>query len=605
MQLKYVRGGLLAAVSILAIGFGTALLRADTRPAPGMQDLAVKGEWLVTTQYAADDLVFSRGSTWRAKVANKGKQPGATNPNNAAFWEFFAEGFNPTGAWINNKVYHINDLVTLNGQTWRAKITNVNASPAANANWELFAAKGAAGAAGPNTGIGAGSQSVPSISFNGDPNTGIFSPGADQIAIVAGGQLLMHNKGNGNTALGLNAISTASPGAGNTAVGASALASVTSSGNDNTAIGQFALSANQGGDNNVAIGRSALANNTEGSFNTAVGYQALMAQTTTNGGNTAFGALALAANTEGTTSTAIGGAALASNTTGLGNTALGAGALNFNTTGNFNSAAGGNALGLNTTGSQNVAFGRFALGSSQTGANSTALGYQALQNATGGGNTAVGKGALGAVFSGTNNIGIGQNAGVDAGPNGNSNSNSIYIGSGGVSGDNAVLRIGTQGTQATAFMAGISGVQAGDTPVYVDSTTGQLGIGPAPSSLRFKYDIEAMADMSVLLSKLRPVTYRYKQAKGDGSHPLQYGLIAEEVAELNPDLAMFDRHGQPNGVKYHLLPSFLLAGYQAQQKTIDALQEQDRQKSEKVEALEARLARLEAMLPRVTKAALQ
>jgi hypothetical protein len=107
-----------------------------------------------------------------------------------------------------------------------------------------------------------------------------------------------------------------------------------------------------------------------------------------------------------------------------------------------------------------------------------------------------------------------------------------------------------------------------------------------------------MADMSALLAKLRPVTFRYNQAKSDGSHPLQYGLIAEEVAELIPDLALFDKEGRPNGVKYHLLPSFLLAGYQAQQNTIAA-------QAEKIEALEDRLRRLEALLPHTKAAALQ
>src|SRR4029079_17185522 len=100
------------------------------------------------------------------------------------------------------------------------------------------------------------------------------------------------------------------------------------------------------------------------------------------------------------------------------------------------------------------------------------------------------------------------------------------------------------------------------------------------------------------------VTFRYKQPQSDGSHPLQYGLIAEEVADVFPDLALF-KDGQPETVKYHLLPSFLLAGWQAQQKTIAALNERDRQQSEKIEALEARLARLEAVLSQTKAASLR
>jgi len=107
-----------------------------------------------------------------------------------------------------------------------------------------------------------------------------------------------------------------------------------------------------------------------------------------------------------------------------------------------------------------------------------------------------------------------------------------------------------------------------------------------------------------MLGKLRPVTFRYKQAQNGGAYPLQYGLIAEEVADIFPDLAVF-KDGQPETVKYHLLPTFLLAGYQAQQNTIAALTAHDRQQTEKIEALEARLARLEAALPPAKAAALR
>ena len=101
-----------------------------------------------------------------------------------------------------------------------------------------------------------------------------------------------------------------------------------------------------------------------------------------------------------------------------------------------------------------------------------------------------------------------------------------------------------------------------------------------------------------MLAKLRPVTFRYKTAEVDGTHPLQYGLIAEEVAEVFPGLASFDKDGQLKTVKYHLLPSFLLAGYQAQQKTIAS-------QADRIDALEERLRRLEALLPQTKAAALQ
>jgi hypothetical protein len=178
-------------------------------------------------------------------------------------------------------------------------------------------------------------------------------------------------------------------------------------------------------------------------------------------------------------------------------------------------------------------------------------------------------------------------------------------------GDDATIKIGTQGTQTTAFMAGIRGMTTGTADavnVMIDSN-GQLGT--ANSSRRYKYDIETLADMSAMLGKLRPVSFRYKQAQNGGDHPLQYGLIAEEVAEVFPDLAVF-KDGAPETVKYHLLPAFLLAGWQAQQHTISAQAEKIDAQEEKIaaqardiELLKDRLARIEATMPPVTRAALR
>jgi hypothetical protein len=109
-----------------------------------------------------------------------------------------------------------------------------------------------------------------------------------------------------------------------------------------------------------------------------------------------------------------------------------------------------------------------------------------------------------------------------------------------------------------------------------------------------------------MLSKLRPVTFRYNQAQDGGRHPLQYGLIAEEVADVFPDLAVFNNDGSAETVKYHLLPSFLLAGYQAQQKVIEAqageiarLSSREEQQQQVNAALEQRLRELEARISRL------
>ena len=153
------------------------------------------------------------------------------------------------------------------------------------------------------------------------------------------------------------------------------------------------------------------------------------------------------------------------------------------------------------------------------------------------------------------------------------------------------------------------GVDAVD--VLIDST-GQLGT--FVSSRRYKEDIQSMGAMSDMLAKLRPVTFRYRKSCADGSKPIAYGLIAEEVAEVFPYLAVFNAEGQPETVKYHLLPTFLLAGYQEQQRVIAAQAEQlARQRDEIVAVeerlqrrlmeLEAQLARMETLLPAVQSTA--
>ena len=624
-----IRGGLAAIATVLLLGISSP---AQAQQAPAANpELAAKGVWNSSTAYVKDDIVTVRGSAWIAKRANTGKLPGQTSPSTAADWLLFARGFNPLGAWSNVPTYQADDLVTRLGQTWRAKRTIAagGAAPVAGANWELFAQKGDPG---PNTGIGNGTQSMPSISFSGDPDTGIFRPSAGKIALVEDGTLFLHNKGTANTALGFAALNNSTgtdnsafghaaliantTGSSNAALGKSTLSSNTSGGN-NTALGADAMVANTTGGANVAVGNGALGNNTTGDTNTAIGTGALFNNTTATG-NTAVGFSALIANNTGTNNVAVGRDALANNTTD-DSTAVGFEALKAATNpATPNVAVGKLALTANTTGVMNTAIGTDALTANTVGVENTAVGHQALANTTGDNNVGVGRAALGLNTSGSNNVAIGKGAlnpnstgsnniaiGFQAGNNtGGSVTNSIYIGNPGASGDNGAIRIGLVNSHSSAFMAGIGGITTGESnavPVLIDSE-GQLGT--QNSSRRYKYDIEAMADVSAMLSKLRPVTFRYKQSQS-GQHPLQYGLIAEEVAEVFPDLAVFNKDGSAQTVKYHLLPSFLLAGYQAQQNTIDALNARDRAQTEKIEALEERLRRLEALLPQTRAAALQ
>jgi hypothetical protein len=328
-------------------------------------------------------------------------------------------------------------------------------------------------------------------------------------------------------------------GAGNTALGQGAMQSNTS-GEENAATGAYALNANTSGVQNTANGYGALQNNTTGVYNTALGWGA-MASNTTGGYNVAVGLGALLLATNGFYNTASGFAALEQ------------------ATGSYNTVSGGNAAQANTTGSNNSAFGTAALNLNTTGNGNTAIGYYAGYNVTG--------------------------------------SNNIEIGSGGTSSDNGAIRIGTLGIHTSFFAAGVTGVTTGSNnavPVVIDSN-GQLGT--VNSSRRFKEDIQDMGDASTGLMRLRPVTYRYQKPFDDGSKPMQYGLIAEEVEEVYPDLVAHSADGQIQSVKYQVLDTMLLNEVQRQQAEIHGLQHHIQEQQDRMARLEAALAAVTAGSP--------
>jgi hypothetical protein len=293
--------------------------------------------------------------------------------------------------------------------------------------------------------------------------------------------------------------------------------------------------------------------------------------TMTGDGNTAVGTQALFSNTTGGANTATGAGTLGLNTTGSGNTAAGYLTLRDNTTGGFNTATGTQALLTNTTGGGNTATGFDALEFNTIGVNNTAIGFVALQNTTG-----------------SSNIGIGTAAGIDL-TTGNDN---ICIGSSGVAGESGRIRIGTAGTQTATFVAGINGTAVTGVPVLV-SGSGQLGV--ASSSRYVKEDIREIAEESDGLMKLRPVAFRY-QAQIDPTGLAQYGLIAEEVAGVYPDLVAYDGNGRPETVRYHLVNALLLNELQKQHRTTEAQKKTNEEQEKTIEVLKARLSRLEARL---------
>jgi hypothetical protein len=330
-----------------------------------------------------------------------------------------------------------------------------------------------------------------------------------------------------------------------------------------------------------------LLSNTAGTQNTANGAFALFSNTTGNY-NTASGGVAMFGNTVGTFNSAFGQGALYSNTIGNFNTAVGAGALFSNTTGIENTATGFQSLPANTTGSYNTANSYQALFGNTTGAANTATGFQALLgNTAGNNNTATGFQALLSNTAGDNNIALGSAAGLNL----TTGSNNIDIGNAGVVAEANTIRIGE--TQTACFIAGINGATAsGGAAVFIDAN-GQLGT--MTSSARFKDDIEPMDKASVSILALKPVTFRYKKEIDAKGIP-QFGLVAEEVEKVNPDLVVHGTDGKTYTVRYEAVNVMLLNEFlkehrnvQEQQKEIEALRTELKEQASQIQKVSAQL----------------
>jgi hypothetical protein len=277
--------------------------------------------------------------------------------------------------------------------------------------------------------------------------------------------------------------------------------------------------------------------------------------------NTAVGANALSKNSA-SDNTASGYSALYSNSTGTSNSAIGFESLYANSTGNQNTASGFRALFRNT-GDDNSALGYAALLDNTTGDRNSALGSQALFHSGGTGNDAVGYQALYGSTTGNNNVAIGYQAGYYQ----TTGSDNIYIGNLGVAGENGTIRVGTPGQQSGAFIAGIENTKLTGSAVYV-TAGGQLGV--LASSERYKTAIEPMGANTEKLRRLRPVSFHMKT---DPIGAVQYGLIAEEVAKVYPELVLRDESGRIDGVRYDELAPMLLNEVQKQAAEIRELKQ--------------------------------
>jgi len=402
------------------------------------------------------------------------------------------------------------------------------------------------------------------------------------------GVLVSRTVGIWNTGTGFEALSQLTAGNQNTATGLRALTSDINGG-FNTATGVYSLFSNTSGFFNSATGAYSLANNISGTHNTANGYAALYRNTADD--NTATGFAALYHSTTGSGNTANGVQALRNSTTGNSNTANGASALFSNTTGSNNTAIGDGALAANTDGSLHTAVGFHALANniaSETGIN-TAVGANALSaNTTGGENTAVGNFTLPFNTIGSLNtaLGFGAGAGIVT------VSNVTCIGP--VSGVSTVA--GEVGDSCYIAHIHDQPVDSGTAQfVFVDED-GKLGTTNF-SSQRFKKEIRPMGQTSEAVLALKPVTFQYKNDKKCAP---QFGLIAEEVAKVKPDLVVHDKNGQVVAVRYDAVNAMLLNEFLKEHKKVEEQQATIAQLKNGMDALVAHIKEQDSKIQKVS-----
>jgi trimeric autotransporter adhesin len=355
--------------------------------------------------------------------------------------------------------------------------------------------------------------------------------------------------GAGNTGLGWDSLSSNTHGSYNTGVGAGTL--ILNNADSNTAVGAAALLLNTTGTENTAVGTDALVHNDAAVDNTATGAFALFSHVSGNG-NTADGWHALFSDATGQLNTAVGAAALATENSGFNgsfNTAVGASALFFNTGGD-NTAVGAGALQNNTTGTENLALGVSALVSNQSGNRNIALGSFAGSGLT----------------MGSDNIYIGYNLGASAGE-----SNACYIKS--IFGQTA----------------------AGGSAVFVDANN---KLGTVTSSKRFKEDIQQIGTASEALFALKPITFHYKK-EIDPAGKSQFGLVAEDVEKVSPDLVVRDKEGKPYSVRYDQVNAILLNEFLKEHRAFIEEQHKVAQQQEEIDFLKAELKEQRSLIQKV------
>jgi len=289
-------------------------------------------------------------------------------------------------------------------------------------------------------------------------------------------------------------------------------------------------------------------------------------------------------NTSGFNNTANGWSSLGSNTTGAHNTAVGVNAL-FHNNANFQTAVGRDALFSNTVGAENVAVGYRALSANLAAGFSVAVGFQALDAATGGQNTAVGDNALGSVTSGARNTALGDVAGSNL----TTGSGNVYIG--------AFQFAGAANESNTTRIKNIATTPL-NTGMFLE-VDAQGKVGFITSSRRYKHDIEPMGDASESLYALKPVTFRYN-GDIDPAHVKMFGLIAEDVAQISPELAVRNAEGEVIAIRSDSINAMLLNEFLKEHRKVEELQATVAQQQKGMEVLTAQFKEQAAQIQKVS-----
>jgi len=378
----------------------------------------------------------------------------------------------------------------------------------------ISALYGGGGANGASNHVAIGYESLYSITSSGSDNVCVGTWTGKYFT-----------SGYSNVCIGVNCCAgvSANTGTANSCVGYNSFFNIASGGNFNQTLGYEALLYGAGCTKNVAIGHRALygnGTNHDSSSNIGIGDSSLYKITTTSTGNIAIGVEAM-----------------------------------YNSTASLNVCAiGYHSCRAMTTALYSVALGYQSLASITTASYSTAIGYNSLWQATGEKNTCIGANSGYTITTGTKNIMIGNSADVDTG----ARTNNINIGGTTTPAYDDTIQIGFSTTSSQkCYIDGIYGITtiSGTTNSVLISATGQLG---TISSLKSKKrDIRTMGNYSARIHKLEPVLFKWKPEVCN-TDAQQWGLIADEVNEIFPELARHDKDGNLCSVAYHELTPLIL-----------------------------------------------